>query len=226
MIGLLAVLVGFAKTFILPVSRGSFSAPVIVYVHGAFAFSWIMLFIYQASLIHLKKYKTHIIFGTLGIFIALGTAITMLPVGLYATNRDFKLGLGEVAISSIVGVVTSALMFLSIVIAGILNRNNPSAHKRLMLLSTLVVLWPAWFRFRHYFPSIPRPDIWFAVVLADSLIVISCIWDKLVNGRVHPVFKYVGSFIICEHIFEVIYFDSPAWRTVANAIYTILNTMF
>lgn len=92
-----------------------------------------------------------------------------------------------------------------------------------MLLATLVVLWPAWFRFRHYFPSVPRPDIWFAVVLADSLIVISCIWDKSINGKVHPVFKFVGVFIILEHIFEVIYFDSPIWRSVAKFIYTSLS---
>jgi hypothetical protein len=223
-IGLLAVLIGFAKTFILPVSSGSFSAPAIVYIHGTFAFSWILLFIIQTSLIHFRKYSTHIIFGILGIFIAIGTAVTMLQVGMYATNRDLKLGLGETAISSIVGIVTSAIMFLAIVIAGILNRNNPAAHKRLMLLSTIVVLWPAWFRFRHYFPSVSRPDIWFAVVLADSLIVISCIWDKIVNGRVHPVFKFVGFFIIAEHTFEVIYFDSPGWRVVAHNIYSLLSS--
>lgn len=223
MIGLLAVLIGFAKTFIVPVSRGSFSAPGIVYVHGAFAFSWILLFIIQTSLIHFRKYSTHIIFGIIGIFIALGTAVTMLPVGMHAANRDIKQGLGETAISGIVGVATSAIMFLAIVIAGIWNRNTPATHKRLMLLSTLVVLWPAWFRFRHYFPSVPRPDIWFAVVLADSLIIVSCFWDKIVNGKVHPVFKYVGLFIIAEHIFEVVYFDSPLWRVAAHNIYTLLS---
>ena len=223
MLGLLAVLIGFAKTFILPVSRGSFSGTTIVYVHGGFAFSWILLFILQTTLINFRKYKTHIVFGTLGIFIALGVAITMVQTGLYATSRDIKQGQGEIAISSIVGTVTSALMFLGIVIAGLLNRNNPAAHKRLMLLSTIVVLWPAWFRFRHYFPSVPRPDIWFAVVLADSLIVISCIWDKLATGKIHPVFKYVGLFIIAEHIFELIYFDSPRWRTVAHYIYNMLS---
>jgi len=161
--------------------------------------------------------------GIAGILIAAGTALTILPVGMYAANKELKQGLGETAISGIVGVVTSAIMFLSIVIAGILNRHNPATHKRLMLLATIVVLWPAWFRFRHYFPSVPRPDIWFAVVLADSLILISCLWDKLVNGKVHPVFKYLGSFIILEHIFEVITFDNSSWRLVAKHIYNLLS---
>jgi hypothetical protein len=223
LIGLLAVLIGFAKTFILPTFKGSFSAPIVVYVHGVFAFSWIMLFIIQASLISLKKYNTHMFLGVFGVLIAIGAAFTMLPAGMYAANRDIEQGLGDVAISNIVGVVTSACMFLAIVIAGIMNRKNAGTHKRLMLLATLVVLWPAWFRFRHYFPSIPRPDIWFAVVLADSLIVISCIWDKIANGRVHPVFKYVGSFIVLEHIFEAIFFNSPMWYIVAKHIYNFLS---
>ncbi len=223
MVGLFAVLIGFAKTFIIPVSKGSFSAPSVVYIHGAFAFSWILLFIIQTSLINLKKYSTHILIGTFGILVAFGTAFTMLPVGMYAANKELKQGLGETAISGILGICTSATLFLSLVIAAILNRKNAATHKRLMLLATIVVLWPAWFRFRHYFPSVPRPDIWFAIVLSDSLIVISCIWDKMVNGRVHPVFKYVGLFIILEHTFEVYFFDSPNWRVVSKYIFDFLS---
>lgn len=204
-------------------SAGTFSAPSTVYIHGAFTFSWIILFVIQTSLINLKKYRMHMFLGIGGILIAIGVALTMLPVGIYAANKELTQGLGETAISGIVGVVTSAIMFLSIVAAGILNRHNAATHKRLMLLATIVVLWPAWFRFRHYFPSVPRPDIWFAVVLADSLILISCLWDKLANGNVHPVFKYLGAFIILEHIFEVIVFDSPSWRFVAKHIYNFLS---
>ncbi|MEP7231237.1 MAG: hypothetical protein ABI691_13340 [Ginsengibacter sp.] len=222
-IGLFAVLAGFAKTFIAPSAAGTFSAANVVYIHGAFAFSWIILFFIQTLLINLKKYSVHRTLGVVGVVIALGTASTMLPVGMYAAHKELEQGLGDTAISGIVGVVTSAIMFLSIVIAGVLNRKNGETHKRLMLLATLVVLWPAWFRFRHYFPSVNRPDIWFAVVLADSWILISFIWDKWKNGRVNPILKYVGAFIILEHTFEVIYFDNPMWRVVAKYIYQLLS---
>ncbi len=221
--GLFAVLAGFAKTFIAPSIAGTFTAPTAVYLHGAFAFSWIILFFIQTLLIRSGNYRIHMNFGIAGIFIALGTAFTMLPVGMYAAHKELKLGLGDTAISGIVGSVTSAIMFLAIVTTGIFNRKNGEAHKRLMLLATLVVLWPAWFRFRHYFPGIARPDIWFAVVLADSWILISCIWDKQTNGRIHPVLKYVGIFIILEHTIEVIFFDSAGWRVIAKGIYQLLS---
>jgi len=92
-----------------------------------------------------------------------------------------------------------------------------------MLLATIVVLWPAWFRFWHYFPSVPRPEIWFALILADSLIVISWIWDKLKNGTIQAVLKYVGSFMILEQTFEVVMFDKPVWRAVAKWMYVLLE---
>ncbi len=158
--------------------------------------------------------------GILGVFIALGTAITMLPAGVFQVENE---GSGETAISTIVGVCTSAVIFLILVLAGIIFRKNSAAHKRLMLLATIEVLWVAWWRFRHYFPPVPHTDIWFGVVLPDSLIVIAWIWDKLVNGKVHPVLAYVGAFMIAEDVFEIITFDNTTWRALGKLIYGFLS---
>lgn len=223
LLGLFAVLTGFATTFIIPVSKGTFKAPAIIYVHGAFAFCWVCLFLAQAVLIKTRKFPVHRILGFAGVFIALGAAVTIIPVGMYQVERDLANGLGETAISSLVGSVTSAILFVSLAYAGILKRRRPETHKRLMLLATIVLLWPAWFRFRHYFPSVPRPDVWFGVVLADSLIIIAFIRDKLVRGSIHPVLLYTGLFIMAEHTFEVGMFDSEPWRFVANHLYKFFS---
>lgn len=221
-VGLIAVLIGFGKTFIVPVAEGKFSAPVVIHIHGAFAFSWILLFLIQTSLIHFRKYRVHQLLGILGFFISVGVMITIISAEMNVVKRELGRGVGEAAYSTLIGSVTSAVMFFSLVLIGIIKRNNSESHKRFMLLATIVVLWPAWFRFRHYFPSVPRPDIWFAIVLADSLIVFSWVWDRIKKGRVHPVLKYAGLFIILEHVFEVLAFDSAAWRHIAKWIYYIL----
>lgn len=221
-VGLLAAVTGFAKTFFIPVANGSFNAPLSVHVHGAFAFSWVILFVIQTSLIHFRNYRLHQYLGVLGLFIAVGVTVTMIPAGIFVVHRELSQGLGNTAYSGLLGVVTSGLIFLALVVTGIINRNRPDYHKRFMLLATIVVLWPAWFRFRHYFPSVPRPDIWFALVLADSLIVIAWIWDKLKNGRVHPVFKFVGTFVIIEQCLEVIMFDTPKYQIVGKWLYSLI----
>ena len=113
--------------------------------------------------------------------------------------------------------------FTALVAAGLLNRHRPEVHKRLMLLATLLVLWPAWFRFRHFFPSVPRPDQWFGVVCADGLILLAMLRDRLVLGRVHPVYLWVGTVVIVETATEALLFDSAGWRVVAWAVWGVLG---
>ncbi|HYC28152.1 MAG TPA: hypothetical protein VEB42_05035, partial [Chitinophagaceae bacterium] len=216
---LFAVVVGFFTTYINPSLKGSFAAPVIVHIHGALAFSWIMLFIFQTIAVKFRNFPLHRTLGYCGLFIASGIVLTMIPVGLFQVEKGLTQGMGDTAISQIVGVVTTAVMFAALVTAGYLYRKRPRIHKRLLLLATIVLLWPAWFRFRHYFPSVPRPDIWFAVVLADSLILLSWIIDRITYGKVHPVLLYCGLIIIAEHVFEIVMFDTALWRIWANFLY-------
>lgn len=222
-VSLTVAIIGFAKTFFIPLSTGTFKAPMAVHIHGTFAFSWIILFVIQTSLIHFKNYKIHAFLGILGLIIAAGITITMIPAGIFVVHRELSQGFGKTAYSGLLGLATSGILFFTLVLAGVLNRHKPSYHKRLMLLATIVVLWPAWFRFRHYFPSIPNPEIWFALVFADSLIVVSWVWDKLKNGNIHPVLKYVGTFVILEQTFEVIVFDSPLYQVMAENLYWLFG---
>jgi hypothetical protein len=218
-VGFLAVVVGFFTTYIRPSFNRAFTAPLIVHIHGAFTFGWIVLFVVQTLAVKFKNFHLHKNLGYFGLFIAIGIVATLLPTGLFQVERDLSKGLGDTAVSQIVGVVSTALMFLILVGTGIAYRKKPKIHKRLLLLATIVLLWPAWFRFRHYFPSVPRPDIWFAVVLADSLILLSWVVDKHTYGKIHPVLFYGGLLIIAEHAFEVLAFDSDSWRFVARTIY-------
>lgn len=216
-------LTGFATTFFVPLANGRFEAPLIVYAHAIATFSWIGLFLLQPTLIRRDAYDIHVRTGIIGAVIAVTVAVTGLRVGIFASSRDFAAGGGAAAISSFLGVVTSMTMFLSLVGAAIAYRARPETHKRLMLLATIVVLWPAWFRFRHYFPGVPHPEIWFAVVAADTLIVVAALRDWLVLGRVHPVWLYAGTAVILEQSLEVIFFDTPLWRAIAQALFNALR---
>lgn len=222
-LGIIAILVGFLKTFIIPITSGTKTWPIAIYAHAIFVFSWVLIFLTQSLLIQNRKYKTHMIIGWLGAFIALGAAISIIPAALFQIDRELKEGLGQAAISPLIGSLTSATMFLTLVTSGVVYRKKSQTHKRLMLLATILLIWPAWFRWRHYFPSVERPDIWFAVVLADSLFIVAFIWDWLNNKRIHPVLLYGGLFIIAENIMEILLFDSSGWRVTANALYNFLK---
>lgn len=216
-------LIGFAGTFFSPLAQGRFDAPNVIFVHGGLFFAWVILFVVQPSLIRVRAYGVHKMLGAAGCVMALGMAASGVGVGLFAAERDFAAGGGETAISTLLGVCTAMAMFVLLVGAGVAFRQRPETHKRLMLLATLAVLWPAWFRFRHYFPAVPHPEFWFAVVAADSLILVCMIRDRLVLGHVHPVFLWIGPTIIADHLLEVLLFDSPMWRIAARAVFNSLT---
>lgn len=222
-IGMLAIHIGFATTYIIPVAEGNFKAPLSIYIHGAFTFLWVLFFLLQSILIQIRKVRFHRKLGIATMLIAMGAAITTPVVGIFSVEKELAAGLGGTSYSLLFGTFSTPIMFLSFVIAGYIYRHRIQSHKRLMLLATIIILWPAWFRFRHYFPSVPRPDIWFGIVLADSLIIIAWIWDRFANGRIHRALLYGGILIIAENAFEAWQFDNTWWRDFSFWLYQMLT---
>ena len=221
--GLAVVLLGFSRTYFAPMANGDFQAAAVVHLHGALALGWVLLFVLQPSLIQAGRYDIHMRTGLLGLALAVATAITAVPVALLAVERDLASGFGPGAVSSQPGVLTSMTIFLGLVLVAAAFRRRGAVHKRLMLLATIVVLWPAWFRLRHWLPGVPDPQFWLGVVAADSLMLAAMIRDRLVEGRVHPVWLWVGLPIFVEQTLEAVFYDAPLWRSVATFLYETLS---
>ncbi len=222
-VAVFAIVVGFGRTYAAPMMDGRFVGPRILHVHGAFCLAWVLLFVAQPLLIRRGAYFVHRALGYVGLSLALAVAGTMVPAGLYATIRDVQAGVGSVAISSLVGVVTSAVLFAALVAAGVVARRDREAHPRWLLLATLLVIWPAWFRFRHWFPTVPNPELCFGFVMPMSWVVVAIIRDRFVRGAVHPVLLFAGSGLILEQGFELLAFDTPLWRATAGALFEWLR---
>lgn len=221
---LLIALTGFSKTFIAPSINGSFKAPLIVYIHGALAFGWVALFLLQAWLVKTRRTKIHMRLGRLGFLIALAILVTMAPIGHFQVQKDLANGAGELAYPVQLGTIISGLLFFGLVSLAIYWRKEPAAHKRIMVLATIVLLWPAWFRLRHFFPEIPRPDIWLALVAADSLILVCWAWDWFKNKMLHPSWLYAGIFVVVEQSLEVfVFFEWDAFRNFSRTVFLLID---
>jgi uncharacterized membrane protein YozB (DUF420 family) len=212
-VGIAAIAIGFSTTFILPIYRGTFVAPAVVHLHGALALSWVILLIAQSFLVRMQLTPLHRRVGLMGLPLAFGILLTGVMVALQAARRDFA-SQGPVAASAIVGVFTTLSIFVLLVGFAIFWRRWPDWHKRLILLATILVLWPAWFRFRHLLPWVSRPEFWLAYVVALSPIGVAALRDRWKYGFVHPVWVYFGTAIILEQGLELFAFDSAAWRPI------------
>lgn len=217
-----AAAIGFSTTYFIPVATGRFPGPWIAHVHGFLFLSWILLLVVQTNLIRRRTMNLHRRIGSWALPLALAMALSGIGVGVHAVRRDLADGIGEVAYSQLIGVVAAMTIFVLYVGIALWNRKRPDWHKRMILLATIAILWPAWFRFRHLMPWLPRPDILLAVVASDSLIVIAMMRDRLKFGHVHPAYWIFGLGLIAEHVAEVVLFDTPVWRATARAIYTAI----
>jgi hypothetical protein len=215
-IALAITLVGFFKTFILPSARGTFSAPAVIYVHGALLFLWTVLLVTQSLLIQTRKVKRHRQLGFLSLALVPGLVISTIATGVYVLKRDLALGGGQTAISSLVGTFTTPLVFAVLVILAIVYRRRVELHKRFMLLAMIAIIWPAFFRFRHYFPSVGHPELIFGFALPQSMVLLAILWEKLTIGRVHVVYLTAGVAVVLENSAEYYLFDSNGWRVVGN----------
>jgi FtsH-binding integral membrane protein len=213
---LAAAFAGFFRTFLWPSWQGAFHGPAVVYVHGAFVLAWLLLFATQAALVQSRRTPRHRRWGLLAALVAPGVVVSTMALGVFAMHRDLQSGMGELAKSLMLGTFTSPLVFLSLVAAGLAMRRRPDVHKRLMLMATIAILWPAFFRFRHFFPSVPHPEWVFGFLLPQVFLALVVLADRAKSGRVHPVYLWVGLPFVAEAALETWLLDSPGWRVVAN----------
>jgi hypothetical protein len=222
LVALAADATGFSTTYFIPIACGSFAGPLVAHVHGLLFMSWIAMMLLQPMLVRHRRSGLHRRLGLIALPLATAMAVSGLGVGMFAVSRDLSAGAGDVAYAQLIGVVAAMTIFLLYVSIAVALRRKPDWHKRMMLLATIAVLWPAWFRFRHLLPFVPHPDIVLGVVVSDSLILVAMVRDRVKFGRIHPAYLIFGSLLIAEHVWEILFYDTPMWRASAAAIYRAL----
>ena len=222
LLGLTVVALGFGVTYVLPMARRSFSAPWFVHLHGAFALGWIALLIAQAQLVRVRRTPLHRRLGQSALPLAVLVWASGIATAVWAAARDLPQQ-GTAATSSLGGTVTGLSLYLLLAIAAVATRRRPDWHKRLVMLATIQLLWPAFFRLRHLLPMVPDPDIWFAFVLAYSPILVAAVRDWRCSGEVHPVWLFIAPALVLEQSVEFTLFDREPIRSFGQWVFALLT---
>ena len=217
-IGLIVVLAGFGRTYAIPMSQGALKVPIGVHIHGAFSFAWILLYLFQNILIHKKNFKLHMAMGITSTIVLIGFFISLFSAMAYGIERDLPKGGDQVYGSNMVA-LTSGLWVLGLGLAGLNYRKKPQVHKRLMFLATIVILWPAWSRCRHYFPQVENSD-WFQLYIPFSFILLAWFWEKVTYKKVHLTLLILGTLIIIEGHLGGLYAESKPVISFVKWIFT------
>lgn len=222
LLGLVVVALGFSTTYILPMARRTFSAPWFVHVHGASALCWLLLFVSQATLVRRGRTALHRRLGQAALPLALLVWASGIATAIWAAHRDIS-AQGTAATSSLGGTVSGLSLYLMLVVASFATRRKPDWHKRLAMLATIQVLWPAFFRLRHLLPAVPYPEVSFAFVMAYSPILVAALRDRWRYGKIHRVWLVVGPALVIEQAIEFVFFDQGLQRGFGQWIYGLLG---
>jgi hypothetical protein len=195
-VSLIAVLVGFARTYFL---AGVFRAPLpnlLIHIHGAVFTLWIILFVSQISLVTARRVALHRRIGLLGF----GLALMMVVVGVLAASDRLARRVGESANATPEDVrafyavaMGDMLMFVTFILLGYRHRSNPREHKRLMLFATFALLDAAFDRWSVFDPY-PLPLV--HLICFVPLVLLTMAYDWWSSGRVQRVTIWSSVFLL------------------------------
>lgn len=209
-LALAIVLAGFARSFFIPVARGKFAAPAVVYVHASFFLSWVSLLIAQTTLAVSRHLSWHRRLGWLGAFLIPGMAASGVGVSLWATARDLKAGQGNTALAFLFGLFMDIAAFAALACVAFLKRHRPDTHKRLMVLATIAVLGAALGR-------IP------VVRSVSNLVSVGLVlsvggYDLKGRGPIHPATLWGGFALLASQFAQTPLGATSVWLSIAGDI--------
>ena len=221
-IGLLVLaLSGFWFTYWKPLLAGE-SIPISFHVHAALWFGWLALLVIQAWLIRSGNTRLHRFVGAASIFYAALLIAVSFIIAVQAISRNAHLL--DQTIDSVPTIIplTQVLMFAVLFGLAIACRQQPDAHKRLMVLAALVAVTPAIARVS--IGILGAPNIPLIFLVSNLLIVLVGYMDWRRTRRVHPIYLWGGLAILLVRLLRIPLAMSPAWSSVARKMSELLAT--
>jgi len=202
------VFVGFAPSFYLRgVLVGGRPLTPLLYVHGVVFSMWIVLLATQSTLITFRRPDVHRRVGMLGLLLAaamvvLGT-MTALTLAARLLQSQGATAAGRASLS-----LLDLPVFAGLVMAAVLLRHRPQAHKRLMLLATITLIGAAINR-------LPLPSEFTGrfvrFLLADLFCLSLVIWDVVSARRIQAATLVGTCAIILDQIAQARLGQSAGW---------------
>jgi hypothetical protein len=192
--------------------------PLIVHFHAAAFVGWLTLFTGQVLLIRSRRTDLHRKLG----FAMLGLAVIMLilgPATAYVVQRaqfgtkDSDPAFLAVQLGDMVG-------FAGLIGAAVIFRNNASAHKRLILLSTLFIADAGFARWLGAGITKQLGDGYWGFLTSlyvgnDVLIAGVALYDLITRQRLHRAYLAGLAWIVALQLTAGWLYFAPAWKLVA-----------
>jgi hypothetical protein len=210
---LITVFLGFSRSYFL---KGYFGTPGLslhVHIHGLVFTSWVLLFLAQTTLVATDRTDVHRKLGVGGAVLA----ALLLIMGTITAILRVKGGgpspiPGVPPLSFLAVPLFDMVVFAMLVGGGLVLRNRPETHKRLMTLATIALTSAPIARLSFVRPV--GPLAFFG--LTDLFIVAMLVYDLATRGKVHPATIWGGLVIVASQPLRLMISGTPAWLAFAG----------
>ncbi|HEX6866484.1 MAG TPA: hypothetical protein VF122_04555 [Caulobacteraceae bacterium] len=201
MAGLFVVIAfgGFAPTYWLQLSAGTFVGPPLLHIHGLMFSAWTLFLLSQTSLAAMGRLEHHRAWGLAGIALASAMVVVGAAVAIERVRHGLADGYAEQSLRFMILPISAVTLFGVFITAAIANIKRPDWHKRFMLIATIFLLEAALARVFMVLnagmaagarPGLgPPPPIEAArpasAILA-AIMLLGVIYDWRTRGRPHP----------------------------------------
>lgn len=205
----LAVFVGFSRSYYLKGIYGSPDLRPLFHLHGLLFTLWMVLLIVQTGLVASRRTPLHRRLGVAGGLLA----VVMTGMAMAMT---IDLARRSAAASSDMGLAFTIIPFFTVIVfpvlvgAALFYRRQPDIHKRLMLIATLELTTAGVARI----PGAGSLPLFF--ILADLGVVAMLAYDLVSRRRPHPATVWGGLFLIATHVVRTYAGGTAAWMAVAR----------
>jgi hypothetical protein len=200
--------------------KGTRPYPLIVHLHALLFVGWLVLLTTQVLLIRDRRADIHRRLGM--------TAAWMIPVMVvvalataWTVQHQMALLLPARARPQFIGInITDMLGFATLAFAGIMRRRDSSAHKRLMLLSTLYLSTAGFARLWLLTIGTAGTDTFWGFFIAyniggDIVIALLGVYDLATRGRLHPAYVLGAGWVLANELAAAWLFFSPGWKAIS-----------
>jgi hypothetical protein len=191
----------------------------IVHVHALLFVGWLVLLTTQMMLVRGKRLDLHRRLGMAAAWLIPAMVVVALATA-WTVQRQVAALPGRHAPQFISINLTDMLGFATLAGAGLLLRRDPSAHKRLMLLSTFYLGTAGFARLWLFTIGHAGADnFWGFFIIynlsGDIAIALLGVYDLMTRGRLHPAYVLGAGWILVNELAATWLFFSPGWKAIS-----------
>lgn len=215
----LGILMGFVPEIVEHLSGREPPYPLIVHLHAAAFMTWLTLLTAQVLLVRTRRLALHRKLGLA--MVAWGAVMLVLgPAAAWVVQRQ-EFG-GPQSNPGFLSVqLLSMVVFATVGGAGVLLRKSPSAHKRLMLIATLVIADAGFARWLgHPIAEVLGKTPWsryLGLSGATALLILGIgAYDLITRRRLLPAYVAGASWALAGQGLAAYLLFVPAWKLLAT----------